>query len=117
MKKVTKVEKTLSGFRPLDLDYFRPLEVIIRNGRVDEAAKIFKSIVQKEQILTLYNEKSRYIKPSIKRRMKSAAARQRIKAAEIKQKLIDSGEYEKRKLKKEQKRAKNKPEKKSNENI
>jgi ribosomal protein S21 len=115
MSKFTKSEKNASGFRPIDLSYFSPLQVIIRNGRVDEASKIFKSIVQKEQILTLYNEKSRYVKPSIKKRMKSAAARQRIKAAEIKQKSIDDGSYEKKKLLKDQKRAKrnsNKPEEK-----
>ena|SRR6201985_3276818 len=117
MSKINKSEKNGSGFRPLDLDYFQPLEVKIRNGRIDEAAKIFKSLVQKEQVLTLYNEKSRYTKPSVKKRMKSSVARQRIKSAEIKQKLIDSGELEKRKLKKEQKRQsknnKSEPENKS----
>jgi ribosomal protein S21 len=118
MSKFTKSEKNDSGFRPIDLSYFSPLQITVRNGRVDEAVKIFKSLVQKEQVLTLYNEKSRYVKPSIKKRTKSAAARQRIKAAEIKQKLIDSGEYEARKLLKEQKRAKRKPlEKKNNEVI
>jgi len=117
LKKFTKVEKNASGFRPIDLNHFSPLQVIVRNGRVDEASKIFKSIVQKEQILTLYNDKSRYVKPSVKKRMKSAAARQRIKAAEIKQKSIDDGSYEAKKLKKEQKKAKNKNEKKSNEVI
>lgn len=117
MKKFTKVEKNASGFRPIDLSYFQPIQVEVRNGRVEEASKIFKSIVQKEQILTLYNEKSRYEKPSVKKRMKSAAARQRIRSAELKQKEIDSGEYEKKKLKKEQKKAKNKTEKKPNENI
>lgn len=117
MNKFTKTEKNASGFRPIDLNHFSPLQVIVRNGRVDEAAKIFKSVVQKEQILTLYNEKSRYVKPSIKKRMKSAAARQRIKAAEIKQKAIDDGSYEAKKLKKEQKKAKNRTEKKPNEDI
>lgn len=105
MSKFTKTEKNASGFRPIDLEYFQPLQVIVRNGRVDEASKIFKSLVQKDQVLTLFNEKSRYVKPSIKKRMKSAAAQQRIKSAEIKQKLIDSGELDRRKLKKEQKRS------------
>jgi len=117
LKKNIKVEKNASGFRPIDLSYFSPLEVHVRNGRIDEATKIFKSIVQKEQVLTLYNDKSRYVKPSVKKRMKSAAAQQRLKAAEIKQKLIDSGEYEKRKQKKELKRSSNKSEKKSNDDL
>lgn len=115
MSKFVKSEKNASGFRPLDLSWFSPLEVQVRNGKVDEAAKIFKSVVQKEQILTLYNEKSRYTKPSIKKRMKSAAAQQRIRSAEIKQKAINDGSYEAKKLKKDQKRAKrnaNKPEEK-----
>jgi len=106
MSKFTKSEKNASGFRPIDLAYFSPLEVKVRNGRVEEATKIFKSIVQKEQVLTLYNEKSRYTKPSVKKRMKSAAAQQRLRAAEIKQKEIENGTYEKKKLKKEQKRSK-----------
>jgi len=118
MSKFTKTEKNASGFRPIDLEYFQPTQVTVRNGRVDEAAKVFKSLVQKEQILVLFNEKSRYIKPSIKRRKKSAAARQRIRAAEIKQKAIDDGSFDRKKLLKEQKRAKRKPEeKKSNESI
>lgn len=100
------LQKTKSGFRPLDFSHFEPLEVQVRNGRFDEACKIFKSIVQKEKILNLFNEKSRYEKPSVKKRRKSAEAQQRKLAAEVKQKLIESGEWEKRKAKKEELRLK-----------
>ena len=100
------VQKTPSGFRPLDFSHFEPLQVEVRNGRFDESCKIFKSIVQKEKVLNLFNEKSRYEKPSVKKRRKSAEAQQRKLAAETKQKLIDSGEWEKRKAKKEELRLK-----------
>lgn len=111
MKKYNKTnnndsQKTPSGFRPIDLSYFEPIQVDVRNGRFDEACKIFKSIVQKEKVLNLFNEKSRYEKPSVKKRRKSAEAQQRKLAAEIKQKLMDSGEWEKRKAKKEELRLK-----------
>lgn len=100
------LEKNASGFRPIDLSYFQPLQVEVRNGRFDESCKIFKSIVQKEKVLNLFNEKSRYEKPSVKKRRKSAEAQQRKLAAELKQKLLDSGEWEKRKAKKEENRLK-----------
>lgn len=100
------VQKTSSGFRPIDLSQFQPLQVEVRNGRFEEACKIFKSNVQKEKILNLFNEKSRYEKPSVKKRRKSAEAQQRKLAAETKQKLIDSGEWEKKKAKKEELRLK-----------
>lgn len=98
--------KNASGFRPLEFSHFEPLQVIVRNGRFDESCKIFKSIVQKEKVLNLFNEKSRYEKPSVKKRRKSAEAQQRKLAAENKQKLIESGEWQKRKDKKEELRLK-----------
>lgn len=116
MKKYNNDKISTVG-QPVDLSYFEPIQVKVRNGRFEEACKIFKSIVQKEQVLNLFNEKSRYEKPSVKKRRKSAEATQRKLAAEAKQKLLDSGEWEKRKLKKEQKRSGSKVEKKTNEGI
>lgn len=105
-KASNSVQKNASGFRPLDFSHFEPIQVDVRNGRFEEACKIFKSIVQKEKVLNLFNEKSRYEKPSVKKRRKSAEAQQRKFAAETKQRLIDSGEWQKRKDKKEELRLK-----------
>lgn len=105
-KNENEVLKNSSGFRPIDLNRFESLQVIVRNGRFDEACKIFKSIVQKEKVLNLFNEKSRYEKPSVKKRRKSAEAQQRKLAAETKQRQIESGEWQKKKEKKEELRLK-----------
>lgn len=105
-KSDNEVLKNASGFRPIDLNRFEPLQIIVRNGRFDEACKIFKSVVQKEKVLNLFNEKSRYEKPSVKKRRKSAEAQQRKLAAETKQRQIDSGEWQKKKEKKEELRLK-----------
>lgn len=94
--------------REVDDNYFKPLQIIIHNNAgVDRAIKNFRSLVQAEGTLALYKEKSRYEKPSDKKRRKDAESLQRVFEEEMKQKKILSGEYEKEKekklLKKEQK--------------
>lgn len=48
----------------------QPLEVKVYNGNFDKALKAFRSLVQKERILSSYKEKQSYEKPSDKRRRK-----------------------------------------------
>jgi small subunit ribosomal protein S21 len=87
------------------------LEVKVR-GDFDQASKIFKNLVQKEGVLALYKEKQSYEKPSIKRRRKKLEAIENRKAAEMKQQLIESGEWERR-MKKKLKRKEQKMRQKS----
>lgn len=101
MKKnnVVKMEKT-SG--PSEItDYFKPLQIEIYGNGFDRAMKTFRSMVQGEGILSEYKEKSRYEKPSDKKRRKKAEALQRAFEEEMKMKKILSGEYEKEKIKKQ----------------
>src|ERR1035437_8781633 len=48
----------------------QPLEVKVYGGNFDRAMRSFRSIVQKERILSIYKEKQSYEKPSQKRRRK-----------------------------------------------
>ena len=46
------------------------LEVKVVNGNFDKAFRMFKSLVQRERILSSYKEKQSYEKPSDKKRRK-----------------------------------------------
>ena len=92
-----------SGFRPIDLSYFEPLQVKVRGPskeEFDESSRIFKSVVQKDKVLSLYKEKQQYEKPSIKKRRKQREAHERRLSAELKEELIKTGEWDKRMKKK-----------------
>lgn len=89
----------------MDHSYFSPIEVQV-DGNFERAFKIFRSIVQAEGILALYKEKQSYEKPSEKKRRKHNESCRRVLEAEMKQKKILSGEYEKEKLKKLKKKGK-----------
>ena len=60
-----------------------PLEVKVYNN-LEKAIKIFKSLVQKEKILSVYKEKSRYEKPSDKKRRKNNESRRKMMEIENK---------------------------------
>ena len=85
------------------LDEFHPLEVKVY-GNFDRAFKVFKALSQKDKTLTIFKEKQAYEKPSKKLRRKRNENRKRVLEMEMKQRKILSGDYEKEKLKKLQKR-------------
>jgi ribosomal protein S21 len=94
-----KKDKQTSIPLEMDFSYFSPLEVKVYNN-FEKALKAFRSLVQSEKILSLYKEKQSYEKPSEKKRRKYAESVKRTLDAELKQKKILSGEYEKEKIKK-----------------
>jgi small subunit ribosomal protein S21 len=98
--KLPPVEKS-SIPQEIDPNYFRPLQVQVFGNGFERAMKTFRQIVQSDKILSDYKEKSRYEKPSDKKRRKQAEALQRIYEEEMKMKKIISGEYEKEKAKKQ----------------
>lgn len=75
-------------------------------GDFENAYRKFKSLVQKEKIIAAYKQRQSYEKPSAKKKRKSREAHQRLLMADAREKLIISGEWEKRQKKKEVKRAK-----------
>lgn len=48
---------------------YQPLEVLVTDS-LDRAMKIFRAMVQRDRILSSYKERSRYEKPSDKKRRK-----------------------------------------------
>ncbi len=84
--------------------FAKPLEVKVIGNNFDRAFKIFRSMVQKEKILSLYKEKRYYEKPSDKRRRKQNERKRKLLELEAKQKkrekeLKDLAEQEEKLLK------------------
>lgn len=88
------------------LDDFHPLEVKVYGNDSEGAARRFKMLIQKEQILIEYKARQSFEKPSVrKRRKKQEAVKQRV-IVELREKQILSGEFERRQRAKEIKRQK-----------
>ena len=92
------------------LDHFKPLEVTVRGGTGDKrkdfddfnfALKTFKSMVQKEKVISEYKQRRYHEKPSDKRRRKEKESEKKRFALEVKQKMINSGEWDKRQKRKQ----------------
>jgi small subunit ribosomal protein S21 len=81
-----------------------PLQVVVERNDVDEAHRRFKTMVQRENIISDFKERRFYEKPSERRRRKRREARARKLAMEARQKLISSGEWDKRMRKKLEKK-------------
>ncbi|NDD59370.1 MAG: 30S ribosomal protein S21 [Chlamydiae bacterium] len=61
----------------------QPLEVKVYNN-FDRAMKAFRALVQKERVLSTYKEKSRYEKPSDKKRRKRNEMKRKLLELEMK---------------------------------
>jgi len=79
-----KDDQTYQGFKG------QPLEVKVYNN-LEKAIKVFKALVQKEKILSVYKEKSRYEKPSDRKRRKKNEATRKAMELEYKSRQEDSG--------------------------
>lgn len=93
------------------LDYFKPLQVEVRDS-FEEAVRKFKAEVQKEKILNTLKEKRHYEKPSVMKKRKKREAKKRKFIAELREKQIQSGEWEKIQKRKEKKKQQKMQEKK-----
>lgn len=95
----------------------KPLEVQVHN--FEEAFKRFKSLVQREKVVSDFKEKQSYEKPSERKRRKSREALERKLLTESREQLMLSGEWDKRQkrkeLKRKQRRAENQQKKVSEE--
>jgi ribosomal protein S21 len=99
-----KKSKPLAGLVPAEI---RPLEIKVEgSGRdhFEDAFRKFKALVQRERIVGQVKERMSYEKPSEKKRRKRREAQERRLLTAMREKLIASGEWEKRQKRKEQKR-------------
>jgi len=69
-KKTVVVESANPQFDYIQPIEAKPLEVKVYGGNCDRAIKVFRSLVQKERILSIYKEKQSFEKPSDKKRRK-----------------------------------------------
>ena len=84
-----------------------PLQVEVQGPSRDDfekAHKLFRSIVQREKVISKYKECQYYEKPSAKKRRKRREAHEKRLAMASKMRLIKSGEWEKRLQKRAQKK-------------
>lgn len=83
---------------------YSPLEVTV-DSSLEDAIRRFKLAVQKEGVIGDLKEKSAFEKPSIKKRRKAREARARKLLADARAKLVATGEWDRRRKQKEQKKA------------
>jgi ribosomal protein S21 len=96
--------KSFIGLTPSEVT---PLEIKVEGpGRehFEEAFRKFKALVQRERIVGQVKERMSFEKPSEKKRRKRREARERRLLAAMREKMIASGEWEKRQKRKEQRR-------------
>jgi ribosomal protein S21 len=85
----------------------RPLQVEVNGSSRDDfeySVKRFKYLFQKERIVGQLKEKSAFEKPSAKKRRKRREAKDRQLLATMREKQLQSGEWERRQKRKERKR-------------
>lgn len=85
----------------------RPIEVVIEGpdrSHFEDAARKFKVLFQRERVVGQLKEKMAYEKPSEKKRRKRREAQGRRLMAAMRERLIQSGEWDRRQKQKQQKR-------------
>lgn len=82
----------------------KPLEVKVTSS-FEDALRRFKSLVQKEKIISECKERMYYEKPSEKKRRKRRETANRNFLQNMREELIKTGEWDRRKKRKEQKKA------------
>lgn len=70
------------------LNDFRPIEVEVINGRVDDAIHKFRSIVTKEKVMSYLKQHYAYEKPSEKKRRKIRESIQRTRKAAAMERMM-----------------------------
>ena len=91
----------------LDMSKFRPLEIVVDGSSREDfehAVRKFKALFQRERIVGLLKEKSAYEKPSDKKRRKSREAVGRQLMTVMREKMMKTGEWDRRLKEKAKKR-------------
>jgi ribosomal protein S21 len=96
---------------PPEIDYskIRPIEVVVEGSSREDfehAFRKFKAIFQRERVVGQLKEKMAYEKPSEKKRRKRREARDRRLMALMRERMMKTGEWERRQKRKAQKRIK-----------
>lgn len=92
------------GYEPAKV---RPIEIKVEGpdrSHFEEAVKKFKYLFQHERVVGQLKEKQYYEKPSAKKRRKRREAEGRRLMAAMRERLMQSGEWDRRQKQKQQKR-------------
>ena len=79
-------ENTSHDSQDSDAILVKPLEVRVYNNNFERSLRAFRSLVQKERILSIYKEKQTYEKPSVKKRRKRNEMRRKLLEASVEDK-------------------------------
>jgi small subunit ribosomal protein S21 len=83
-------------------DHFSHLQVEVNH--FDDSLRYFKSLVQKDKILSAFKEKQSYEKPSEKKRRKKREAAERRRITKMRDRMMATGEWDRRQKQKDKKR-------------
>lgn len=83
-------------------DHFSPIQVEVNH--FEESMRYFKSLVQKEKVLSDFKDRQSYEKPSEKKRRKKREAAERRRITAMRDKMIANGEWDRRQKQKDKKR-------------
>lgn len=98
-KKISNKKPTITFLEDDDDVHFSPIQVKV-DGSFEGAFRDFKAMFQKERILSQVKEKQHYEKPSERKRRKARQAKERRMALDAIEKMIKSGEWEKKQQRK-----------------
>jgi small subunit ribosomal protein S21 len=83
-------------------DHFTPLQVEV--SHFEDSLRYFKSLVQKDKILSAFRDKQSYEKPSEKKRRKKREAAERRRITNIRDRMMATGEWDRIQKQKDKKR-------------
>lgn len=90
---------------PVDFNKFRPIEVVVEGSSREDfehAFRKFKALFQRERVVGQLKEKMSYEKPSEKKRRKRREARDRRLMAAMRERMMKTGEWDRRQKQKAQ---------------
>jgi len=90
---------------PVDFSKFHPIEVVVDGSSREDfehAFRKFKALFQRERIVGQLKEKMSYEKPSEKKRRKRREARDRRLMTAMRERMMKTGEWDRRQKKKAQ---------------
>lgn len=85
----------------------RPIEVVVEGSSREDfeyAFRKFKALFQRERVVGQVKEKAHYEKPSEKKRRKRRQAEERRLMTEMRERMMKTGEWDRRQKRKAQKR-------------
>ncbi|MFA5758050.1 MAG: 30S ribosomal protein S21 [Clostridia bacterium] len=101
------IKRITCGPAEFDPNKIKPIEVVVEGSSREDfehAVRKFKSLFQRERIVGQLKEKMAFEKPSDKKRRKSREAVDRKLLTEMRERMIKTGEWDKRQKQRSQRK-------------